>query len=51
MERLNLEKLNNVQLNYHVTLSNRFIAWEYLDTANINKAWINIREHNKTSIK
>jgi hypothetical protein len=38
MERLNLEKLNNVQLNYYVTLSNRFVALEYLDTANINRA-------------
>jgi hypothetical protein len=51
VERLNLKRLNNVQLHYYVTLSNKFRAWEYLDPVNINRTWINIREHNKTSIK
>jgi hypothetical protein len=39
MERLNLKRLNKVQIKLH------------LDAANINRAWKNIREHNKTSVK
>ena len=52
MERFNLKKLNEVEgkEQYPVEISNRFAAWENLDTeVDINKGWETIRENIKIS--
>jgi hypothetical protein len=54
MERLNLEKLNEVQdkEQYHVEVSNRFASLENLDgDVDINRAWETVRENIKISAK
>jgi hypothetical protein len=54
MERFNLKKLNQVQgkEKYHVEVSNRSAALEYLDAeVNINSAWEMIREIITISVK
>jgi hypothetical protein len=53
-ERFNLKKLNEVESKepYHVEISNKFTAFEKLDTeVDINRAWETIRENNKISAK
>jgi hypothetical protein len=54
MERLNLKKLNEVEgkEQYRVEVSNRFVAFEDLDTEmEINSAWEMIRENIAISAK
>jgi hypothetical protein len=54
MERFNLKKLNDVEgkEQFHVEVSNRFAAFEDLDTeVEINSAWETIRENIKISAK
>jgi hypothetical protein len=54
MERFNLKKLNEVngKEQYHVEVSNRFVALENLDAeVEINGAWETIRENIKISAK
>jgi hypothetical protein len=51
MERLNLKKLNEVEGNDHVEVSNRFAALKDLDAGvEINSAW-EIRENKNNSAK
>ena len=52
VERFNLRKLSELDIGkqYHIKISNRFAALEYLnDTEDINGAWENIKKNIKTS--
>jgi hypothetical protein len=54
MKRFNLKKLNEVEgkEQYHVEVSNRFLALEDLDTeVEINSAWETMRENIKISAR
>ena len=54
VERFNLMKLNEVEFRkqYQIEITNRFAAFENLsDGKNINRAWENIKENIKTSVK
>jgi hypothetical protein len=54
MERFNLKKFNEIQgiEQYRVEISNRFAAFENLDTeVNINEPWDTIKEDIKISAK
>jgi hypothetical protein len=54
LQRFNLKKLNEVEgkKQYHVEVSHRFAALEYLDAeVEINTAWETIRENIKISAK
>ncbi|PNF22122.1 hypothetical protein B7P43_G06799 [Cryptotermes secundus] len=54
MEQFNLKKLNEVEVKeqYCVEISNRFAAFENLDTeVDVNKAWETIRQNIKMSAK
>ena len=53
-ERLNLRKLNELEVRkqYQIEITNRFAALENLsDEEDINRAWENIKENKKTSVK
>jgi hypothetical protein len=54
MERYNLKKLNEVEVKeqYRVEISNRFAAFEHLDTeVDSNRAWETITENIKIKTK
>jgi hypothetical protein len=54
MERFNLKKISKAEgkEEYHIEVSNRFAALEYLDAeVEINSAWEMIRENIKISAK
>jgi hypothetical protein len=54
VEKFNLGKLNeqDVRKQYQIKISKRFAAWENLsDSEDINKAWENIKENIKTTVK
>jgi len=53
-ERFNLRKLNELEdsKQYQLEISNRFAALENVsDSEDINRAWENIKENIKTSVK
>jgi len=53
-ERFNLRKPNELEVRkeYQIEISNRFAALENLsDSKDINRAWENFKENNKTSAK
>jgi hypothetical protein len=53
-ERFNLKKLNQLEVKkqYQIKISNRFAALENLNvTEDINRAWENIKESIKISVK
>jgi len=54
VERFNLRKLNKLEVTkqYQIKISNMFAPLENLnDIEDINRAWENIKENNKTSAK
>jgi len=54
MARFNLRKLNEmeVRIQYQIEITDRFAVLENLsDSEDINRAWKNINENNKTSAK
>ena len=54
MEKFSLRKLYELEIRkqYQIDISNRFASLEYLsDSENINRAWENIKENIKTSVK
>ena len=53
-ERFNLRELNELEVRkqYHIVISNRFVALENLsDREDLNTSWYNINEKIKTSAK
>jgi len=53
-ERFKFRELNELEVRkqYQIVISNRFVALENLsDSEDINRAWYNIKENNKTSAK
>jgi hypothetical protein len=54
LERFNLRKLNELEVRkqYQIKISNRFAALEnYNNSKDISRAWENIKDDNKISVK